>query len=65
MVRRVSISANQEKTLSRADNVDTGHLRDGALMELVTTTLRRGGVDVVYVMPNLVPPITTVQLALD
>ncbi|PNS20425.1 dihydroorotase, homodimeric type [Sphaceloma murrayae] len=41
------------------------HLRDGAMMELVTPTLRPGGVDTVYVMPNLIPPITTVDHALD
>ncbi|KAI9679206.1 MAG: hypothetical protein M1817_005225 [Caeruleum heppii] len=41
------------------------HLRDGAMMETVVPTIRQGGVNVVYVMPNLVPPITTVQQALD
>ncbi|KAF2221738.1 hypothetical protein BDZ85DRAFT_264318 [Elsinoe ampelina] len=41
------------------------HLRDGPMMELVTPTVRTGGVDTVYVMPNLVPPITTVKHALD
>ncbi|KAJ5642426.1 dihydroorotase [Penicillium lividum] len=41
------------------------HLRDGAMMELVTPTIRKGGVNTVFVMPNLVPPITTVDHALD
>lgn len=41
------------------------HLRDGEMMKAVTPTIRRGGVDTVFVMPNLVPPITTVQAALD
>ncbi|GAM82228.1 hypothetical protein ANO11243_002070 [Dothideomycetidae sp. 11243] len=41
------------------------HLRDGPMMELVTPTVRTGGVDTVFVMPNLVPPITTVAHALD
>lgn len=41
------------------------HLRDGPMMELVTPTIRAGGVDTVFVMPNLVPPITTVAHALD
>ncbi|GAD91652.1 dihydroorotase [Paecilomyces variotii No. 5] len=41
------------------------HLRDGAMMELVVPTIRKGGVNTVYVMPNLVPPVTTVQQALD
>ena len=40
------------------------HLRDGAMAEAVTPTIRQGGVDVVYVMPNLVPPVTTVAAAL-
>ncbi|KAJ5901525.1 dihydroorotase [Penicillium taxi] len=41
------------------------HLRDGPMMELVTPTIRQGGVNTVFVMPNLVPPITTVDRALD
>jgi dihydroorotase len=41
------------------------HLRDGAMMETVVPTIRQGGVDVVFVMPNLTPPITTVAHALD
>lgn len=40
------------------------HLRDGDMMELVTPTIRQGGVNTVFVMPNLVPPITTVDRAL-
>ncbi|KAK4938396.1 hypothetical protein LTR28_009612 [Elasticomyces elasticus] len=34
-------------------------------METVVPTIRKGGVNTVYVMPNLVPPITTVPQALD
>ncbi|KAK5164778.1 dihydroorotase [Saxophila tyrrhenica] len=41
------------------------HLRDGAMTELVTPMIRQGGVNMVYVMPNLVPPITTVRHAFD
>jgi dihydroorotase len=48
------------------------HLREGDVMEAVTPTIRQGGVDMVYararaacVMPNLVPPITTVDHALS
>lgn len=41
------------------------HLRDGAMTELVVPTIRRGGVNTVYVMPNLVPPVTTVRHALN
>ncbi|KAG4027932.1 hypothetical protein MFRU_026g01130 [Monilinia fructicola] len=40
------------------------HLRDGKMMETVVPTVRMGGVNTVYVMPNLVPPITTVSAAL-
>ncbi|KAK8153952.1 hypothetical protein BKA80DRAFT_210408 [Phyllosticta citrichinensis] len=40
------------------------HLRDGAMMETVVPTIRQGGVNTVFVMPNLVPPITTVDAAL-
>ncbi|KAI9805651.1 MAG: hypothetical protein M1833_005143 [Piccolia ochrophora] len=39
------------------------HLRDGAMMETVVPTIRSGGVNTVYVMPNLTPPITTVEHA--
>ncbi|CAE6999231.1 hypothetical protein PTNB85_05433 [Pyrenophora teres f. teres] len=41
------------------------HLRDGDMAKLVTPTIREGGVNQVYVMPNLVPPITTVQQCLE
>ncbi|TKA67525.1 hypothetical protein B0A49_08250 [Cryomyces minteri] len=41
------------------------HLRDSAMMETVVPTIRRGGVNTVYVMPNLVPPVTTVEAATD
>ncbi|KAM9926629.1 hypothetical protein OXX59_003093 [Metschnikowia pulcherrima] len=37
------------------------HLRDGKMMELVAPTVREGGVSVAYVMPNLVPPVTTLE----
>ncbi|PSN64441.1 Dihydroorotase [Corynespora cassiicola Philippines] len=41
------------------------HLRDGEMSQLVTPTVRQGGVNQVYVMPNLVPPVTTVQQCLE
>lgn len=41
------------------------HLRDGEMTELVVPTIRQGGVNTVMVMPNLVPPITTVKHALE
>ncbi|KAG8202646.1 dihydroorotase, homodimeric type [Candida albicans P57072] len=37
------------------------HLRDGNMCELITPTVRTGGIAISYVMPNLVPPITTKQ----
>ncbi|KAF1916339.1 hypothetical protein BDU57DRAFT_595052 [Ampelomyces quisqualis] len=41
------------------------HLRDGEMSKLVAPTIRKGGVNQVYVMPNLVPPITTVKECLE
>ncbi|KAL6252410.1 dihydroorotase [Rhinocladiella similis] len=41
------------------------HLRDGAMLEAVAPTIKQGGVETVFVMPNLVPPITTVAHALS
>ena len=33
------------------------HLRDGPMCELITPTVRQGGIAISYVMPNLVPPL--------
>ncbi|KAH6985957.1 hypothetical protein BKA56DRAFT_579474 [Ilyonectria sp. MPI-CAGE-AT-0026] len=41
------------------------HLRDGKMAETVTKTIRQGGVSLAYVMPNLTPPVTTVEQALS
>ncbi|CAK7231065.1 dihydroorotase [Sporothrix curviconia] len=41
------------------------HMRQGDLMKLVAPTVRQGGVDTAYVMPNLVPPLTTVDRVLE
>ncbi|KAI0385662.1 Dihydroorotase [Hypomontagnella monticulosa] len=41
------------------------HLRQGELMELMVPTVRQGGVDTVFVMPNLIPPLTTVEQVLE
>ncbi|KAI1101480.1 amidohydrolase 2 [Jackrogersella minutella] len=41
------------------------HLRQGELMELMVPTVRQGGVDTAFVMPNLVPPLTTVEQVLE
>lgn len=35
------------------------HLRDGAMCKLVTPTIEQGGIETVYIMPNLQPPVTT------
>lgn len=37
------------------------HLRDGEMCDLVTPMIRDGGVSVVYVMPNLQPPILSLE----
>ncbi|KAH9973028.1 Dihydroorotase [Lactifluus volemus] len=41
------------------------HLRQGNLSELVTPHVRKGGFRLAYVMPNLTPPITTTDQALE
>ncbi|KAI9883858.1 MAG: hypothetical protein M1823_004369 [Watsoniomyces obsoletus] len=41
------------------------HLRDGAMSHLVVPTIRKGGVNTVYVMPNLSPPLITVEAVLS
>ncbi|KAH9071652.1 Dihydroorotase [Lactarius deliciosus] len=41
------------------------HLRQGDLSELVTPHVRKGGFYLAYVMPNLTPPITTTDQALE
>ncbi|TVY49564.1 putative dihydroorotase [Lachnellula occidentalis] len=40
------------------------HLRDGAMMKAVVPTIRSGGCNTVYVMPNLIPPLTSASDAL-
>ncbi|KAK9461267.1 uncharacterized protein V1516DRAFT_675474 [Lipomyces oligophaga] len=40
------------------------HVRDGEMMKLVVPTIKQGGVSVAYIMPNLVPPLTTVDAVL-
>lgn len=41
------------------------HLRDGQMKELVTPTIAPGGVSVVFVMPNLVPPLTDPKTVIE
>ncbi|SPC66759.1 probable dihydroorotase [Ustilago sp. UG-2017b] len=41
------------------------HLRQGKMSELVTPHVAEGGVSLAYVMPNLVPPITSAQQATE
>ncbi|KAI8978396.1 dihydroorotase, homodimeric type [Pilobolus umbonatus] len=41
------------------------HLRQGDMMKMVTPKIQEGGVSLVYVMPNLQPPITTTDQALS
>ncbi|GJJ07447.1 hypothetical protein Clacol_001649 [Clathrus columnatus] len=41
------------------------HLRQGPMCSLVTPHIRAGGICLAYVMPNLTPPITTTERALE
>ncbi|KAI8322596.1 Dihydroorotase [Martensiomyces pterosporus] len=41
------------------------HLRQGDMMETVAPMVEQGGVRTALVMPNLTPPLTTTQMALD
>lgn len=41
------------------------HLRQGEMMELVTPTVREGGVSIAYIMPNLTPPLTDIERAVQ
>ncbi|KJZ80305.1 hypothetical protein HIM_00155 [Hirsutella minnesotensis 3608] len=41
------------------------HLRQAELMDLVVPTITKGGVDTVFVMPNLMPPLTTVDRVIE
>ncbi|KAK9475653.1 hypothetical protein V1514DRAFT_339468 [Lipomyces japonicus] len=39
------------------------HVRDGDMMRTVVPTIKQGGVSLAYIMPNLIPPVTTVLAA--
>ncbi|KAI9146318.1 dihydroorotase, homodimeric type [Paraphysoderma sedebokerense] len=41
------------------------HLRQGTMMEMLAPKIKGAGVDTVYVMPNLKPPVTTTEKALE
>lgn len=41
------------------------HLRDGPMMNLITPTVKEGGISVAYVMPNLIPPITSLDQVIN
>ncbi|KAJ3242167.1 hypothetical protein HDU78_001485 [Chytriomyces hyalinus] len=41
------------------------HLRQGALMRAVTPALNKAGIGAAFVMPNLKPPVTTTEMAID
>ncbi|CAK7223803.1 dihydroorotase [Sporothrix bragantina] len=57
------------KTVQRIELPPTAdmhvHMRQGDLMKLVAPTVVQGGVDTAFVMPNLVPPLTTVDRVLE
>ncbi|KAK9370497.1 hypothetical protein V1509DRAFT_615961 [Lipomyces kononenkoae] len=48
-------------TLSRPVADFHVHVRDGDMMKLVVPTIKSGGVSLAYIMPNLVPPLTSVD----
>lgn len=59
---------NKQPRMTNSDTINLGltcdmhvHLRDNEMCELVTPTVREGGVSVAYIMPNLQPPITTAE----
>lgn len=41
------------------------HLRSGNMMKLIAPTVREGGVSIAYIMPNLVPPVTTLKQVIE
>ena len=41
------------------------HLREGDMLKTVVPLLKKGGSARVLVMPNLIPPVTTVERALE
>lgn len=41
------------------------HLREGKMMELITPTVREGGISIAYIMPNLSPPVTTIERVVE
>ncbi|KAJ2073894.1 dihydroorotase, partial [Coemansia sp. S155-1] len=41
------------------------HLRQGDMMDTVVPMVEQGGVRTVLAMPNLTPPLTTTQMAVD
>ncbi|KAH3899985.1 probable Dihydroorotase [Saccharomycodes ludwigii] len=41
------------------------HVRDGKMCELITPTIKAGGISVAYIMPNLQPPITTIDRVVE
>ncbi|KAG5513424.1 hypothetical protein PMAC_001488 [Pneumocystis sp. 'macacae'] len=41
------------------------HLRSGEMMKQVVPSIHLGGCSVVYVMPNLIPPITTIDMCIN
>lgn len=41
------------------------HLREGDMMRLITPTIKQGGISIAYIMPNLVPPVTTIERVVE
>lgn len=63
-----NIGRSYYSTINKMTRIELGHtadyhvhLRQGEMMELVTPTVREGGVSIAYIMPNLTPPLIEID----
>lgn len=64
--RYLSTAATKMSTIELGHTADYHvHLRQGEMMELVTPTVREGGVSIAYIMPNLTPPLTDIERVVE
>lgn len=57
-----SLSKNKMNSIELGHTADYHvHLRQGEMMDIVTPTVREGGVSIAYIMPNLTPPLTDIE----
>ena len=59
-----TMTTNQQIKLGITGDMHV-HARDGAMCELVTPTIREGGVSIAYIMPNLVPPVVSIDRVVE